>query len=133
MAESSLVREATALLDELEARPRAAPSPAQQRRESPRHRYRRELALTRRDEGGSTIQTWAMSRDLSAGGLACVHPEPLTLGTPLKVRLPLADGKWQEIGAQVTRREELAEGWYLLGLMFDEMIDPLKYLVAHEE
>ena len=74
------------------------------------------------------VESWALTRDLSAGGLACLHRESLPIGAAFGMTLPLLAGGHHEVQAQVTHCKAVGSGWHLLGVMFLEMINPRKFL-----
>lgn len=129
MSKRSLAEEAAALLDGLDKRAAAAGTVTQSLRRSERLPYRRETRLQQRDRDGSVIQTWAFTRDLSAGGLGCVHCEEIATGTAVQVSLLLPVGTAEEVAATVVHCQRLRPDWYMLGLKFDRPIDPRRYVL----
>ena len=125
MHDPKLLQEAIDQLDKLDAMSRSS-TPLTQRRSSARNLFRHTLTL-RRHEGGKMIETLALSRDLSPGGLACLHQGPLPLGMIMSVPLPLPDGSYDIVEAEVMRRQMLDEGWYLLALAFAQAINIQRY------
>ena len=125
MHDPELLKQALGILDRLDSMSRAS-TPLTQRRSSPRDLFRHTLTL-RRHEGGKWIETLALSRDLSPGGLACLHQGPLDLGMIVTVPLPLPDGSCDVLEAQVRRQQRVDEGWFLLGLAFAQPINIQRY------
>lgn len=123
--DSSLLREASGVLADLDER--TEPAAVRQRRRTVRHACRLELRV---QWDGEAEATWALTRDLSAGGLACVMRRTLPVAAVVRVRIPLLRGGELEVQAQVTHSIPLASGWHLLGLMFLEMVDPRHYVKA---
>lgn len=129
MPKRSLAEEAAALLDGLDKRAASAGTAAQSLRRAERFPYRRETRLQQRDPGGYVIDTWAFTRDLSAGGLGCVHCEEMATGTAVQVSLVLPVGTAEDVPATVVHCQRLRPDWYLLGLKFDQPIDPKRYVL----
>ena len=128
MADSLLLREALAILKELDAAEASQPFQPliPDPRRTVRHACRLEIILNYwRDE--ALVRSWALTRDLSAGGLSCLHREALPIGSSFAIKLPLLAGGHHEVQAQVRHSKAVAGGWHLLGLMFLEMIDPRKF------
>ena len=122
-----LVQEALGVLAELDALSR--PARLQNLRRHPRLPYRRRLILRNREDEACPA-AWIYGRDLSVSGMGCVHLESVNPGTAVLVHLPATDRKVDEIGARVAYCRHVKCRWHLTGLLFDQSIDPDRYLLA---
>ena len=125
MPKKSLPQEAKTLLDQLDKR--SATSAESGKRQFPRHAYRTQAQLLRRTDDGSLMTEWIQTRDLSVEGLGCLHIEALPAGTPVSVLLKSAAGT-NPIGGQVAHCQAVKNDFYLVGLRFEQRIDPEDYL-----
>lgn len=122
MTDPALLREAFDLLADIED-PSGPAASIHQPRRTLRHSCRLEMSLTT-----GTEKVWGLTRDMSAGGLSCVLRMALPIKAPVRVRLPLRLGGHQEMEAQVAHCTPLINGWYLLGVMFLEMVNTRQYV-----
>lgn len=129
MSKPSLTEEAEALLDRLDERASAAGETAARHRATERYPYRRESMLQRPHLDGSVIKTWAYTRDLSVGGVGCLHAEELAAGTPVLVSLSLPVGGADDVAATAVYCQRLRSDWFLVGLKFEKPVDPRRYVL----
>jgi len=73
------------------------------------------------------------TRDISIGGLGFVASEHLVRGQPLLVVIRLPDGKRKELTGTVAYCRRIEDGWYLTGVQFCRIEEPLLTRQAYEE
>ncbi len=94
------------------------------RRRHERYRYRvRGICVTLFDSDEEAT-LFVSARNLSAGGVAFLHTNPLHVGTRCQVRLVDRHAQDQHVTGIISRSRYVRAEVYEIGVQFDETIDP---------
>jgi hypothetical protein len=77
--------------------------------------------------------TFGRTRDISVGGLGFVSSEHFVRGQPLLVAIDLPDGRSKKLTGRVSFCRRVEDGWYLTGLHFCHVAEPLLTHQAYEQ
>ncbi len=97
-----------------------------EKRAAARHRYRSKVIHIQLTQPGASEPTTFIcpTRNLSQGGLACLHGGFVHVGTHCIVRLFTIHGNWQHMAGTVRRCRFVEGNVHELGIHFDEVLDP---------
>jgi CheY-like chemotaxis protein len=116
-----------AVLDRLDQRQGA--NPRRNRRRQPRVPFRRaDVTVEIMHPGGSSATRPVFTRDLSAGGIACLHNGFVHTGTKVQVRLPRRLGGIDHVGGVVVHCWHVQGTWHQVDVRFNNRIFPKLYV-----
>lgn len=110
----------------------AAPARGIDRRAHPRFRYAQTVfaACEVEHRSGRWVRSVVRTRDLSASGMSFFHGQYLNAGLNCRVTLQAHDHSTHQAAATVRRCDPVDDATYIVGIAFDEWIDPQRF-TAH--
>jgi len=94
------------------------------RRRHERYRYRVRRICVTLFHDGEEATLFVSARNLSAGGVAFLHTNPIDIGTHCQVRLVDRHTQDQHVTGAIARCRYVKAEVYEIGVRFDETIDP---------
>jgi len=105
-----------------------------EKRGTPRRRFSTDCAVLHVPQGSQDPRlTFGHTRDISVGGLGFLAREHFVRGQALFAVIGLPDGKNKELTGRVAYCRRIEDGWYLTGLQFCRIEEPLLTRQAYDQ
>jgi len=105
-----------------------------EKRDTPRRKFSTVCGLLYVVAGDQAAHlAFGHTRDISVGGLGFLAREHFVRGQPLFVMIGLPDGKNKELTGKAAYCRRVEDGWYLTGLQFCRIEEPLLTRQAYEK
>ena len=128
------VQAVSAILEQIDSLAASQDERWAEKRRTPRRKFPTDCEVLHVAQGNQgPCLTFGHTRDISVGGLGFVSSKHFVRGQALFVVIGLPDGKSRELTGTVAYCRRIEDGWYLSGLQFCRIEEPLLSRQAYEQ